>query len=72
MFRALVHTSFVSDNVIRLTQSELDGTNAHTYPSDFFIDLIFTDARNQSNLIMTHNVSKHSKTSPEYATNKGI
>lgn len=46
MFRALVHTSFVADNVIRLTTKDLDGASAHPYPSDFFIDLIFTDARN--------------------------
>lgn len=47
MFRALCHTSFVQDNMIRLTQSDLDGANSSSaaYPSDFFVDLIFTDAR---------------------------
>lgn len=53
MFRALVHTSFVQDNVIRLQAKELDGTSAHEYPADFFVDMIFTDARNQSNIIMS-------------------
>ena len=53
MFRALIHTSFVSDNVIRLTAKDLDGINGvHNYPKDFFLDLIFTDAKNQTNLIM--------------------
>jgi hypothetical protein len=53
MFRALVHTSFVQDNVIRLNLTQLDVNNegSHSYPKDFFIDLIFTDARNQSNII---------------------
>ena len=49
IFRALAHTSFVSNNVIRLTRESLDGvspTGKQTYPSDFFVDLIFTDARN--------------------------
>jgi hypothetical protein len=47
MFRASVHTSFVVDNVIRLTRDELDGACKNDkYPEDFFIDLIFTDARN--------------------------
>ena len=53
MFRALVHTSFVADNVIRLTAADLDGASGDAYPSDFFVDLIFTDARNQSNVNMT-------------------
>ena len=47
MFRATVHTSFIVDNVLRLTRNELDGANNNVnYPNDFFIDLIFTDARN--------------------------
>ncbi len=47
MFRATIHTSFVVDNVIRLTRDELDGAALNeNYPKDFFIDLIFTDARN--------------------------
>ena len=51
MFRATVHTSFVVDNVLRLSREELDGaSNNDAYPKDFFIDLIFTDARNQTNL----------------------
>jgi hypothetical protein len=56
MFRATIHTSFVVDNVIRLTRDDLDGA-AHNplYPKDFFIDLIFTDARNQSNLLLSGN-----------------
>jgi len=42
MFRASLHTSFVVDNVIRLTKNDLDGaTGSETYPEDFFIDLIF-------------------------------
>lgn len=47
MFRALCHTSFVQDNMIRLTQADLDGaiSSSAAYPGDFFIDLIFTDAR---------------------------
>lgn len=54
MFRASVHTSFVVDNVIRLARDELDGAAQNDkYPSDFFIDLIFTDARNQSNLLLS-------------------
>ena len=53
MFRATVHTSFVVDNVVRLTRDQLDGACLNeNYPSDFFIDLIFTDARNQSNMIL--------------------
>jgi tensin len=53
MFRATVHTSFVVDNVLRLTRDELDGAcQNENYPNDFFIDLIFTDARNQSNMIL--------------------
>ena len=53
MFRALIHTSFVADNVIRLTAKDLDGINGvHNYPKDFFLDLIFTDAKNQTNLIL--------------------
>jgi len=53
MFRASVHTSFVQDNVIRLHRDDLDGACKNDiYPSDFFIDLIFTDARNQSNLLL--------------------
>lgn len=47
MFRALCHTSFVQDNMIRLTQVDLDGASqtSAAYPGDFFVDLIFTDAR---------------------------
>eukprot|EP00347_Sterkiella_histriomuscorum_P007642 403348134 len=56
MFRATVHTSFAANNVIRLTRDELDGAQQNeNYPSDFFIDLIFTDARNQSNLLLSGN-----------------
>jgi len=47
-----VHTSFVADNVIRLTRADIDASVQHLYPSDFFVDLIFTDARNQSNIIL--------------------
>jgi hypothetical protein len=50
MFRALVHASFVSNNVLRLTPNELDGVGTTSYPAEFFVDLIFTDARNKSNL----------------------
>ena len=33
MFRATVHTSFVVDNVLRLTREELDGaSNNDAYP----------------------------------------
>lgn len=47
MFRASIHASFIVDNVIRLTREDLDGAcNNDRYPKDFFIDLIFTDARN--------------------------
>jgi len=46
LFRALVHTSFVANNVVRLTADQLDGTGGTQYPGDFFVDLIFTDARN--------------------------
>ena len=47
MFRATIHTSFIVDNLLRLEREELDGAcNNDSYPSDFFIDLIFTDARN--------------------------
>ena len=61
MFRASVHTSFVQDNVIRLYRDELDGACKNkAYPSDFFIDLIFTDARNQSNLILAGITTAHS------------
>jgi hypothetical protein len=53
MFRATVHTSFVVDNVMRLTREELDGASHNElYPKDFFIDLIFTDARNQTSLLL--------------------
>jgi len=55
MFRATVHTSFVVDNVLRLTREELDGaSNNDAYPNDFFIDLIFTDARNQTSLHLSN------------------
>ena len=47
-----MHTSFVADNVIRLTRADIDASVQHLYPSDFFVDLIFTDARNQSNIIL--------------------
>jgi hypothetical protein len=35
--------------MIRFTQQELDGasTSSAAYPGDFFVDLIFTDARTQ-------------------------
>lgn len=46
LFRALVHTSFVANNVLRLTADVLDGTGGSQYPDDFFVDMIFTDARN--------------------------
>jgi hypothetical protein len=48
MFRATLHTSYISDNIIRLSRHDLDGTsdNSDAYPADFFLDLIFTDARN--------------------------
>ena len=47
MFRASVHTSFIVNNVIRLTREELDGASGNeVYPKDFFIDLIFSDAKN--------------------------
>ena len=47
MFRAFIHTSFVVDNIIRLQRNDLDGACGNEkYPKDFFIDLIFTDARN--------------------------
>ena len=56
MFRASIHTSFAVDNIIRLTKDELDGACQNDqYPNDFFIDLIFTDARNQSNLLFSGN-----------------
>ena len=54
VLRAYAHTSFVADNVMRLTREQLDISSPdHVYPADFFIDLIFTDARNQSNVFMT-------------------
>ena len=54
VFRAYAHTSFVSDNVMRLTREDLDvSSQDHEYTEDFFMDLIFTDARNQSNVIRT-------------------
>jgi hypothetical protein len=47
MFRASLHSSFAVDNVIRLGREDLDGAcNNDSYPKDFFIDLIFQDARN--------------------------
>ena len=55
IFRAFAHTSFVTNNVMRLHYSDLDlggSSDHHIYPSDFFLDLIFTDARNQSNVFM--------------------
>jgi hypothetical protein len=52
MFRASVHTSFIVDSVLRLTKLELDGALGNDkYPNDFFIDLIFTDARNHQSLL---------------------
>jgi hypothetical protein len=52
VFRAYAHTSFIADNVMRLTRDDLDvSSQDHSYPQDFFMDLIFTDARNQSNMI---------------------
>ena len=51
MFRAMVHTSFASENILRLNRDDLDGAcNNDNYPKDFHVDLIFIDARNQSNL----------------------
>ena len=51
MFRASIHTSFVENNMVRLTREEIDGAcNNEQYPSDFFIDLIFLDARNLNKL----------------------
>jgi hypothetical protein len=65
MFRASIHTSFVDNNLLRLGKQDLDGAcNNDSYPNDFFIDLIFTDARNQSNFVMAGNkniVGKSSK-----------
>lgn len=56
MFRASVHTSFIGDNLLRLGREDLDGAcHNESYPDDFFIDLIFTDARNQSNMILGSN-----------------
>jgi hypothetical protein len=65
IFRAFAHTSFVNNNVMRLQRCDLDlGSSDHVYPSDFFLDLIFTDARNQSNVIM-NSTAKSKETLPE-------
>ena len=57
MFRVSSHASFIVDNVLRLTRDNLDGAaNNDLYPKDFFIDLIFTDARNQSNIVLGNSV----------------
>jgi hypothetical protein len=68
IFRAFAHTSFIADNVMRLTKANLDISSPdHVYPSDFFIDLIFTDARNQSNVLITGSKLKTPSKAPEYA-----
>lgn len=48
MFRATLHTSFIENGIVRLSREDLDGgslMDEDVYPKDFFIDLIFTDAR---------------------------
>lgn len=82
MCRAKIHTSFVIDNVLRLGREELDGAAGNErYPKDFFIDLIFTDARNQSNLLMSgtgiqnnsdNRKSVISKFAPEESKEEGV
>lgn len=53
MFRATLHTSFIENGIVRLSREDLDGgslMDEDVYPKDFFIDLIFTDARTDQNL----------------------
>mmetsp|Transcript_3176 Transcript_3176/g.3425 ORF Transcript_3176/g.3425 Transcript_3176/m.3425 type:complete len:596 (-) Transcript_3176:108-1895(-) len=43
MFRVVLHTGFIADNVMRITKDYLDGAIFdERFPDDFFIDLIFT------------------------------
>lgn len=38
MFRSALHTSFVVDNVLRLSRNDLDGSKGNNkYPDDFFV-----------------------------------
>ncbi len=64
MFRSAFHTGYISNGVLRLTKSELDGANVDPrFDEDFFIDLVFGVAENnggpEGNIV-----------SPEVATNQ--
>jgi len=46
----MLHTGFAHDNVIRLLRNEIDFTSNITVDDDFFIDLIFEEIPEKSNL----------------------
>lgn len=46
IFKACIHTSFITDNMVRLLPEHLDySTRKVSFPADFSIDLIFEDFR---------------------------
>ena len=50
VFRLMLHTGFAHDNVIRLFRNEIDLTSNIAVDDDFFIDLIFEEIPEKSNL----------------------